>query len=154
MTIGAIVLLIILGIVLLLVEFLLIPGVTIAGIGGFLCLISGIVSAYYFKGSTIGNLFLAGTILVSVGTIAFAFKAKTWQKLGLNSEIDGKVVKFDNEKIKVGDTGKTVTRLAPIGKAMINDIICEAKSTGSFIDENKEIEVIKVFKNQIIVKLK
>ena len=38
MTIFAIILLILLGLLLLLIEFVIIPGVTIAGIGGFLLL--------------------------------------------------------------------------------------------------------------------
>ncbi len=154
MSTGAIVLIILLGILLLLVEFLIIPGVTIAGIGGFLCIITGIVLAYYFRGATVGHLFLAGTVVLSVITILTAFKLKTWRRFGLDSEIDGKVKPFEEEKIKVGDMGKTITRLNPIGKVMVNDILCEAKSIEGFMDENKEVKIIKVLKTQIVVKLK
>jgi len=34
----------------------------------------------------------------------------------------------------------------------VNEVICEAKSTGSFIDENTDIEVLQVLSTQIIVK--
>ena len=74
--------------------------------------------------------------------------------MGLKANIDSRNEPFDNDKIHAGDTGKTITRLAPVGKAMVNDIICEAKSTGGFINENTEIEVIKVLNTQIIVKPK
>ena len=46
MTLTAIILLIVLGIFLFLVEFLLVPGVTIAGIAGFILLVGGIWVAY------------------------------------------------------------------------------------------------------------
>lgn len=72
----------------------------------------------------------------------------------LKSEIDGTVPKVEEENIKVGDTGVTITRLAPIGKIKINDIVVEGKSTGQLIDQQTEIEVIKILKNQIIVKSK
>ena len=154
MTIGAIILLIVLGIILLLVEFLLIPGISVAGIGGFLCLIAGIAAAYYYQGIVTGNIFLVGTVVLSILTIVIAFRSKTWQKMGLNNEIDSKIISFDENKIKIGDTAKTITRLNPIGKVMVNDIICEAKSISGFIDQNKEVEIIKVLKTQIVVKLK
>ena len=69
----------------------------------------------------------------------------------LNSEISGKVENFVPGKLKVGDTGKTIGRLAPMGKIKVNDVIVEAQSTGGFIDPNTEIEIIKIRSNQIIV---
>ncbi len=74
--------------------------------------------------------------------------------MGLQTNIASRNEPFDTENIHPGDVGKTITRLAPIGKAMVNDIICEAKSTGGFINENTDIEVIKVLSTQIIVKPK
>jgi len=41
-----------------------------------------------------------------------------------------------------------------MGKVKVHDMVCEAKSISGFIDENTEIEVIKVSRNQLIVKLK
>ena len=46
MTVFVIVLLLLLGIVLLLLEFLVVPGVTIAGIGGVIMMGGGIYLAY------------------------------------------------------------------------------------------------------------
>ena len=74
--------------------------------------------------------------------------------MGLRANIESRNEPFDTQKIKPGDIGKTITRLAPMGKALVNDITCEAKSTGTFINENTEIEVIKVLNTQIIVKPK
>lgn len=154
MSLLAIIIIIILGIFLLLVEFLIIPGFTVFGIGGFLFLFLGVGSAYYFHDVSTGNLTLLGTVLLSFGTIYLVFKRKTWKKMGLNASIDSRNEPFDTEKIHAGDGGKTLTRLALVGKAQVNGIICEARSTGAFIDENTEIEVIKVLSTYIIVKPK
>jgi membrane-bound ClpP family serine protease len=154
MSIIAIIIIILLGIILLLVEFLIIPGFTIFGIGGFVFMLLGIGSSYYYHGAQVGNLTLIGTVIASLTTIYFIFKKKTWKNLGLKANIDSKVEPFEKDKIQPGDSGKTVTRLAPVGKALVNDILCEAKSQSGFIDENTDIEVVKVLNTQIIVKLK
>jgi membrane-bound ClpP family serine protease len=39
-----------------------------------------------------------------------------------------------------------------MGKVRVNGITIEAKTTGDFIDENTEIEVVKVLFNQVVVK--
>jgi len=154
MSILAIIIIIILGIFLLLIEFLIIPGFTIFGVGGFVFIILSIGSSYYYHGVQAGNLTLLGAVLASLATIYFIFKQKTWKRIGLQAKINSKNEPFETEKIHPGDMGKTITRLAPIGKAMVNDIICEAKSVSGFINENTNIEVIKVLNTQIIVKPK
>ena len=44
--------------------------------------------------------------------------------------------------------------MAPMGKVLVNNQSIEATSTGGFIDENTEIEVVKVLQNKLIVKPK
>ena len=138
----------------MLVEFLIIPGVSVFGIAGFLCLIGGVIASYVFHGNTAGHITLAAAIIASVGAMLIAFRRKTWRKMGLGASIDSKVVAIESEKIKSGDTGKAITRLAPMGKVKVNDIVCEAKSISGYIHEDTEIEVIKVSQYQLIVKPK
>jgi membrane-bound ClpP family serine protease len=154
MSLLAIIIIILLGIFLLLVEFLIIPGFTVFGVGGFVFILLGIGASYYYHGVLSGNLTLLGTVVASLVTIYFVFKQKTWKKIGLQANINSRNEPFEPEKIHPGDWGKTITRLAPVGKVMVNDIICEAKSISGFIDENSDIEVVKVLNTQIIVKLK
>ena len=154
MSLIAIILIILGGIILLLVEFLVVPGVSVFGIGGFLCLIGGVIASYVFHGNTAGHITLIAAVVASVLSMVFAFRRKTWRKMGLNASIDSKIVTIEPDKINGGDTGRTITRLAPMGKVKVHDMVCEAKSISGFIDENTEIEVIKVSRNQLIVKLK
>lgn len=153
MSIGAIILLIILGIVLLLVEFLVIPGITIAGIGGFLCVAGGIIAAFYVHGIKVGTVILFSTLAIVIITGVIVFKSRTFRHMMLESNINGVVgnIKAENT-FNVGDHGMTITRLAPIGKAMINDKMVEAKSMTGFIDENTEIEIVKIQNTNVIVK--
>ena len=152
MTYTAIILLLALGVILLLLEFLVIPGTTIAGIGGLLCLGGGVYMSYNNFGTTIGNYTLLGTVLFLVFSVYYMLKSKTWKKLSLNTYIDSKVDIVDETKVKAGDKGKTITRCNPVGKALVNNEQFEAKSLGSFIDHDTEIEVIKVIRNQIVIK--
>ena len=154
MSLLAIIVIIFLGIFLLLVEFLIIPGFTVFGIGGFLFIFLGIGSSYYFHDVVTGNITLVSTVIASFAVMYYVFKRRTWKNLGLKANIESRHQPFDPDNLHAGDQGRTITRLAPVGKAEINGIICEAKSTGGFIDENTDVEVIKVLNTQIIVKPK
>jgi membrane-bound ClpP family serine protease len=55
---------ILLGVVFMLIEIFLLPGISIAGIAGAIFLIGGIIYAYIFQGSTVGNITLAGTAVL------------------------------------------------------------------------------------------
>ncbi len=151
MTVFAIVLLILLGLVLLLIEFAVIPGVTIAGIGGFLLLGASVYIAFVEYGTGAGFLTLLVVLIAAPLMIYYFFKSRAGKKMILDSKIEGKVDTVNEEKIKVGDIGKAIGRLAPMGKVKVNGEIVEAQSTGSFIDQNTEIRVSKILSNKIIV---
>jgi len=151
MTAFAIILLILLGLLLLLIEFAVIPGVTIAGIGGFILLGLSVYIAFVSYGTGIGFLTLTFVLVASPLMIFYFFKSKTGKKMVLESFIDGKIDSMNLEKIHVGDTGKTIGRLAPSGKVKVNGEVMEAQSTGGFVDHNTEIKVLKILTNKIIV---
>lgn len=148
-----IIILIVLGILLFVIEFLLIPGVTIAGIGGLVLTVFGVYKAFDDFGPTAGVWVLIGTILLSVFVIAMSLRARTWDRLMLKTDIKGTVDKdLTEEQVKLGDLGTTLTRLAPMGKILVNDLVREAKSTEGYIDEHSEIEVVSIEGTRISVK--
>ncbi|HOT17810.1 MAG TPA: NfeD family protein [Bacteroidales bacterium] len=149
-----IIFLIFVGLLLFVIEFMLIPGVTIAGIGGAICLVTGIVMAFISFGTSTGMIVLGVTALVMVVTTVLMLRAKTWSKFMLKTAIDSKVDTVGSEegKVKPGDRGTTVTRLAPGGKVMVNGEYFEAKSVDLLIDPKQEIEVIRIEDNKLIVK--
>lgn len=153
MSILAIILLIALGILLFVIEFLLIPGVTIAGIGGAVVMGVAVYMSYKTHGNTVGNYTLIATLILTIGGFTYALRAKTWNRLMLKKNIDGKVeVGLENETIKVGDRGESITRMAPVGKVLINGLVVEGKSQRGFLDQHKPVEVIKVLNTQVIIK--
>ncbi|MCF8378344.1 MAG: NfeD family protein [Bacteroidales bacterium] len=146
--------LILIGFLFLLLEILVLPGTNIAGIIGFILIAIGIYQAYASYGTLAGSLTLGGSVILSVIFLYIALKSNTWNKASLKKNIDSKVNLVDLNKIKVGDTGKAISRLAPMGKAYLNGEYYEVRSNGELIDEGSEIEVIKINVNKITVKLK
>jgi membrane-bound ClpP family serine protease len=153
MTWTLIILLILIGLFLVILEIVAIPGTTVAGVLGVLIIIFAIWESYISKGIIAGNITLAVTILFLFVSLYYALKSKTWKKLQLNTAIDSKI---DNikDKVKVNDEGITVSRLAPSGKALINGEYFEVHTLSAFIDPNTSIVVIKIENNKIIVQPK
>jgi membrane-bound ClpP family serine protease len=150
---AVIIILIVLGILLFVIEFLLVPGVTIAGIGGLILTVFGVYKAFNDFGPAVGIWVLIGTILLSVFVIAMSLRARTWSRLMLKTNVDGTVDKdLTKDQVKEGDRGTTLTRLAPMGKIMVNDLVREAKSVEGFIDEHKDIEIVSIEGTRISVK--
>jgi len=154
MSLGLIIFLIILGLLLFVVEFMLIPGFTIAGIGGAVCLVTAVVFSFASFGTTTGLLVLGITVIVMIVLTVLMLKSGTWNKFMLKTSIDGKVdtVGADEGRVKAGDRGVTVTRLAPGGKVLVNGEYFEAKSIDMLIDPKQEIEVVRIEDNKLIVK--
>jgi membrane-bound ClpP family serine protease len=148
-----VIILIILGILLFVIEFLLVPGVTVAGIGGLILTVFGVYKAFNDFGATTGAWVLIGTLLLSAFVIAMSLRARTWNRLMLKTNINGTVDSdLTEDQIKVGDQGSTLTRLAPMGKVIVNELVREAKSTEGYIDQHTEIEVVSVRGTRISVK--
>lgn len=145
--------LILIGAVLVLMEFLIFPGVNIAGLLGFICIIAGIYFGYSFYGAFTGHFILLGTAIFGAGLTWYVLRSDTWKKLSLSARIDS-VVEGIDKSIHEGDEGETLGQLAPMGNVRVGDCIAEAESQSGFISAHQQIEVVKVFKNKIIVKLK
>ncbi len=150
---ASIIILILLGVLLFVIEFFLIPGVTIAGIGGLIVTVLGVYKAFDDYGIHTGLLVLAGALVLNLIVIVFSLRARTWKKFMLNTDIDSKVDEdLKEDQVKPGETGITITRLAPMGKVEVNGVVTEGKSIEGYIDEHKRIEVVEVDGSRLIVK--
>jgi membrane-bound ClpP family serine protease len=148
-----VIILVVLGILLFVIEFLLVPGVTIAGIGGLILTVLGVYKAFNDFGSTVGIWVLIGTLMLSVFVIAMSLRARTWNRLMLKADVKGTVDHdITEDQIKAGDRGTALTRLAPMGKIEVNGIVREAKSLEGYIDEHSDIEVVSIEGTRISVK--
>lgn len=151
MSLTIIILFILIGLFLVWLEFFIVPGITVAGVGGAILILGGIYFAYANIGTATGHIVLASSVVLLVVMLVISFSGKTWKKTVLETQMDGVIEGINLEKIKVGDIGTTVSRLAPMGKIMVNGEIVEAKSKLGLIDENETIVVLEIFSTNVMV---
>ncbi len=153
LNITIVIVLAVLGIIFMLIEIFLLPGISIAGITGGALIVGAVVYAYMFLGSTAGTIALISSLALLAISFIWLVKSRSLQKIGLKTNIEDSVDNSDLLKINVGDKGVSISRLNPIGKIMVNNTIIEGKSIdGSFIDEDIEIEVVKIETYNALVK--
>lgn len=144
---------IVLGILLVVLEILVVPGTTVIGIIGGVLMGTGVILAYSTQeDATIGHYVLAGTSVVTVILLYWSYTVLKSKKYSLYDVIDGKVNVLEAGLVNVGDEGVTLSNLRPEGKASINDKNFAVFSQGEMIENNTRIEVIKINGNKIIVK--
>lgn len=151
MDIFIIITLIIAGIILLIIELFLIPGISIAGILSSGCLIYANYLAFSNMGYTTGFLTLGASTIACIGALAWFMHSKTLDRISLKTNITSKIDRSAEQKIKVGDTGTAITRLALIGNAEINNDIVEVRSADGLLDEKTPITVTRITKDTIFV---
>lgn len=142
------------GLLMVLLEVLVIPGGGFAGILGFALMVIGVYLAFNHEGVNAGLITLAATLLINVLALIVALRSKTWDKAMLKTNIEARVNLIDAEKVQVGTGGITISRCAPSGKALLNNEFFEVHARSEFIDEGVQIEVIKIEGNKIIIKQK
>lgn len=143
--------LIILGIILLLIEFTILPGITVAGVGGFILFAYSVYLAFTSYGNLVGFLTLAFVLIASPIMVLMLFKGKSGKKMVLNAVVSGVANEINQEKVKIGDIGVTIGRLAPMGKIKVNEEVVEVRSTGTFIDPGVQVRIIHIEKSLITV---
>jgi membrane-bound ClpP family serine protease len=154
MEIAVVIILLLVGVILILVEMFLIPGISIAGIGGVIFFGGAIYYAYAFIGTDAGNLTLLGGVVMMAIAVWIFLRSKALDRMSLKTEIESKNDPLKGVDVKVGDVGVTSSRIAPMGKIRINGQIVEAKATDDFIDENTEVVVTQVFSTNVLVERK
>lgn len=149
---GVVIALLLLGVLLLLLEILFVPGTTIVGIGGVVLLAIGIYLSYAYLGTVAGHISLASCLVAVILSLVVLLKGQTWKKMALDTNVQGKSVEEVEKLVSVGDEGKTITRLNPSGKALFGENIIEVDAAGEFVDAESKIVVTKVEQNKIRVK--
>lgn len=139
------------GALLVTLEIVALPGF-VAGACGMGIWGIGVWQAFAAKGTAAGWIALFASIFIFVVLLVFFMKAKTWRLFSLKEQVDGKVNTIDEGAVAIGTRGTTVTRCAPAGKALLNGNMEEVHSQGSFIDENRPVEVIEIEGYKITVR--
>lgn len=142
-----------LAIGLILLEIFLLPGITLAGVGGLLFAAGGLIFAYSI-GATVGHLTLIISLLLFVVIFVWLLRSQSFNRVALHTDVDSRLESSRDLGIKPGDEGVTLSRLAPIGKANIQGKIVEAKAQDELIDESQAIVVVRVDSYNVVVRRK
>ena len=149
----------IVGVLLLLLEVLVIPGFGLAGISGIVMMVGALILMMlnndvfdfsFVKASEITKAvaavlsgMLAAILLMFFGGVKLT-RTKFFRRIALVTEqksSEGYTSNF-NEKSYVGKKGVSYTVLRPSGKILIDDELKDAFTRGEYIDKGKEVVVI------------
>ena len=152
------------GLALILLEVLVIPGFGIAGLGGiglmiyglYLLLLPDIPVGEEVLGQAMDG-FLIGLVGAVIGVVLLAklmIKTKFWEQLtapDTQKKEDGYSNTFGWESLQ-GETGIADTDLHPSGWVRVKDQRIFVVSEGEFIEEGKEIKILSVDGNRVLVR--
>lgn len=147
---GLIITLILVGLVLIFAEILLIPGVGVAGILGLLSMGGSCFYAFMEFGNTTGAVVTAVNVVLVVALTVYVLRAKTWKRMALETNITSKAV--EQAVLRVGEKGRTLTRLGPMGSARFGDYVVEVKALEGMMDPDTFVEVVLIEEGKIYVK--
>ena len=148
-----IVLLVFFGLLFLVAELVLLPGVSIGAILALVSYGGAIYIAFRDYGPLAGGIVVAVVLVLSFVATVVSLRSKTWRRFSLKQKVDSSVMPEPvQQSVRVGDTGMTVSRLAPMGKVEIGGKIYEAKSMDRYIDPRREVEVVGFENFNIIVR--
>lgn len=142
---------IVLGLVFLFAELLLLSGLSVGALLSLVCYGGALYLA--FDRYSVATVVWCAVVIAALSLIVvvISLRAKTWRRLSLEQRITSSS-KSDVSSVSVGDRGRCISRLAPVGKAEIEGRIYEAKSQGGYIAAGEQIEVVGFDDFSVIVK--
>lgn len=143
--------LILIGLGLIVVEIIFVPGTTLVGVVGFVFMLLGIGLSFRYFGGSVGWITTASTVAVTSVTLFFSFKSGVWERFSLKTTSDGKVNDGMVEQVKTGTEGITLSALRPSGKAELKEKTYEVRTMGNYLEAGTKIRVMQILSNQIIV---
>ena len=144
--------LVFIGLVLLLVELIFLPGTTLIGILGFLVLAGGVWLGYEKMGVANGHIILSIALILSVAIVIFSFKADVWSKFALKDVNHSRVNENVKPQLQEGNTGRTLSALRPSGTAMFQDQHYEVHTNGEFLNAGTPVIITRINHHKVIVK--
>lgn len=171
----------VLGILLLLVEFLVLPGFGVAGFSGIVCIFAGLFGMLiknppdklpWPQDAIAWSDFTWGVVGLSTGFVGFVVTAWLLSKYlpriqflsGLilapavprqSGEIPVSMTTPPESKtlsVNLGDAGEVVSILRPTGKAKFGNAIVDVVAEAEFLDKGAKVEIIEIHGNRVVVK--
>jgi membrane-bound serine protease (ClpP class) len=169
------------GILLLLIEFFVLPGFGVAGLLGIICVLAGLFgmliknppnSVPWPDSPANWDVFIDGVLGLSFGFMGFVVLAwvltkylpklqflsglilvPALAKQGTEMEISMTMPpELQTIGVNVGDIGKVVSILRPTGKARFGNAIVDVVAEAEFLDKGAKVEIIEIHGNRVVVK--
>lgn len=143
--------LILLGLALIIVEIIFIPGTTFVGIAGVIIAGFGVWQSFSSFGTETGWVVLSTTSVLAIAATVYSFKSGVWKRFSLK---DAHQNRFNDEiehNLVVGDKGIAISVLRPVGKAEFGNKTFEVRTNGSYLEAGTVIKIIKLQYPTIVV---
>lgn len=143
--------LVLLGLALIIVEIIFIPGTTVVGIAGFIIAGFGVWQSFSSFGPETGWIVLGTTSVLAIAATIYSFKSGVWKRFSLK---EAHVNKFNDEivhDLEIGEVGVAISMLRPVGNAEFRDKTFEVRTNGSYLEAGTEIKIIKLQYPTIVV---
>ncbi len=146
-----IVLLVFFGLLFLVAELVLLPGVSIGAILALVSYGGAIYIAFRDYGPLAGGIVVAVVLVLSFVATVVSLRSKTWRRFSLKQKVDSSVMPEPvQQSVRVGDTGMTVR--AWLRWERWRSAVRFTKSMDSYIDPRREVEVVGFENFNIIVR--
>lgn len=147
----AVIALIFIGLLLIIVEVIFIPGTTVVALLGLAGMIGGIYLSFSYFGVATGWAVLIISSTVGLILIIYSLRTGIWKKFALSKKMESKVNEEFKIEFQVGEVGDALSDLRPIGKGDFDGREVEVRSFGEHISAGTRIQINKVQENKIFV---
>ena len=151
--------LIALGILLIFIEILILPGFGAAGIPGIIIFCVGVGLIWSKSGLTtaaiytcVSLIFVIPISIIGLSLIRDSAIGKIFILNAAERSDEGYHAAREELTTLVGKSGKSVTPLRPAGVALINGQRIDIVTQGEFVEPETEIEVIQVEGSRVVVR--
>ncbi|MFQ5862858.1 MAG: nodulation protein NfeD [Candidatus Brocadiales bacterium] len=159
-----------LGIMLIAVEVLLLPGFGLFGIAGIIFMLAGLVLAfqdflvpqtpYHYEELRINLLqilsSMVGSLVIMAILVRYLPGMPLFGRLVLRASEEAtlgfETVPVTSKEALIGKRGYTLSTLRPSGRAEFGGEVLDVVSQGEFIEPNQMVEVVEVRGNRVIVR--
>ena len=104
-----IILLILLGVLFLVAELVLLPGVSLGALFALVCYGSAIYTAFADYGPFTGGIVVLIILALSFVATVLSLRSKTWQRFSLKQKIESSSMPLPDNEVKAGDRGVAVS---------------------------------------------
>jgi len=144
---------VIIGMALIIVEILFVPGTTFVGLLGFLMIAVGVWYCFDIYGKLAGISLASGSLVVMSLAFYIGYKKGLWKKFALNTENNVKLQQNALENLNIGQQGIAVSALRPTGTAEFDGKRVEVQSLGELIEVGTKVVIVEIKGNEIFVTL-